>query len=59
MTEHHELTGSEVARRLLDDWSAAEQKLVRVMPTEYKRVLLAREKQAAEKAASAQKKEVA
>jgi glutamate synthase domain-containing protein 3 len=55
--EHFELTGSDAARRLLDDWQAAEKQLVRVMPLEYKRVLLARE-QAAKKAA-AQTKEVA
>jgi glutamate synthase domain-containing protein 3 len=57
MTEHFELTGSDVARRLLDDWQAAEKQLVRVMPLEYKRVLLAREQAAAE--AAAQTKEVA
>ncbi|MCA9533427.1 MAG: glutamate synthase subunit alpha, partial [Myxococcales bacterium] len=57
ITEHHELTGSEVARRLLDNWQAAEKQLVRVMPLEYKRVLLAREKAAAQ--AAAQTKEVA
>ncbi|MEZ4329207.1 MAG: glutamate synthase large subunit [Polyangiales bacterium] len=59
IAEHFELTGSEVARRLLDDWQAAEKQLVRVMPLEYKRVLQARAEQAATLAAAAQTKEVA
>ena len=36
--EHHELTGSEVAQRVIENWQDATKKLVRVMPTEYKRV---------------------
>jgi glutamate synthase domain-containing protein 3 len=57
--EHFEMTGSEVARRLLDDWKAAEKQLVRVMPLEYKRVLQERADQAAADAALAMQKEVA
>jgi glutamate synthase domain-containing protein 2/glutamate synthase domain-containing protein 1/glutamate synthase domain-containing protein 3 len=37
--EHHERTGSMVAHRLLDDWQAALNKLVKVMPHDYKRAL--------------------
>jgi glutamate synthase (NADPH/NADH) large chain len=39
---HHELTGSEVAARLLADWSQALTEFVKVMPTDYKRVLESR-----------------
>jgi glutamate synthase domain-containing protein 3 len=47
--EHRQRTGSQVARRLLDDWDQALGRFVKVMPTDYKRVLeeLAREEQAA------------
>jgi glutamate synthase (NADPH/NADH) large chain len=38
--KHHEYTGSTVARRLLDDWEQSLQQFVKVMPTDYKRVLL-------------------
>ena len=48
-----------MARRLLDDWKAAEKQLVRVMPLEYKRVLQERADQAAADAALAMQKEVA
>ena len=36
---HHQLTGSEVASRILDDWTAFLDDCVKVMPTDYKRVL--------------------
>jgi glutamate synthase domain-containing protein 3 len=36
---HAEYTGSTVARKLLDDWSATAPKFVKVFPREYKRVL--------------------
>ena len=37
--EHRDRTGSTVAARLLEDWDAARGKLVKVFPTDYKRVL--------------------
>jgi glutamate synthase (NADPH/NADH) large chain/glutamate synthase (ferredoxin) len=37
--EHLERTGSEVARRILDDWDEASSKFVKVFPADYKRVL--------------------
>jgi glutamate synthase domain-containing protein 3 len=37
--EHLECTGSAVAERLLQDWDATVQTFVKVMPTDYKRVL--------------------
>ena len=37
--EHREATGSPVAERLLADWDAALARFVKVMPTDYKRVL--------------------
>ncbi len=36
---HHRLTGSTVAESLLTDWPAALDRFVKVMPTDYKRVL--------------------
>ena len=36
---HFKHTGSTRARALLDDWSAARSKFVKVFPTEYKRAL--------------------
>ena len=36
---HFKYTGSTRARALLDDWSAARSKFVKVFPTEYKRAL--------------------
>jgi len=38
---HLEETESAVARRLLDDWTEALERFVKVMPTDYKRVLIA------------------
>jgi glutamate synthase (NADPH/NADH) large chain len=37
--EHHERTGSHKAHELLDHWAAVERKFVKVMPSEYRRVL--------------------
>jgi glutamate synthase (NADPH/NADH) large chain/glutamate synthase (ferredoxin) len=37
--EHLERTGSEVARRILDDWDEMSSKFVKVFPVDYKRVL--------------------
>jgi glutamate synthase (NADPH/NADH) large chain/glutamate synthase (ferredoxin) len=37
--EHRERTGSTVAARLLDDWQATLNKIVKVMPHDYKRAL--------------------
>jgi glutamate synthase domain-containing protein 2/glutamate synthase domain-containing protein 1/glutamate synthase domain-containing protein 3 len=39
VAEHAERTGSEVARRLLDDWTTALRSFVKVFPADYKRVL--------------------
>jgi glutamate synthase (NADPH/NADH) large chain len=39
---HLRYTGSEVAARVLDDWESSLGKFVKVMPTDYKRVLEAR-----------------
>jgi glutamate synthase (NADPH/NADH) large chain len=50
--KHLEYTGSAVAKRVLDDWSTSLTKFVKVMPTDYKRVL-------AELAAAAAKKKPA
>jgi glutamate synthase domain-containing protein 3 len=37
--QHRDLTGSEVARRLVDAWSAEVSNFRKVMPRDYKRVL--------------------
>ncbi|MCB0863966.1 MAG: glutamate synthase subunit alpha, partial [Solirubrobacterales bacterium] len=37
--EHFERTGSEVARRIIDDWDEMSAKFVKVFPADYKRVL--------------------
>jgi len=47
MEQHLEYTGSEVAKRLLADWSASLGQFVKVMPTDYKRVLEEQKKKAA------------
>jgi glutamate synthase (NADPH/NADH) large chain len=39
LERHVEYTGSTVAQRLLADWPAAAKKFVKVMPTDYRRVL--------------------
>ncbi len=36
---HHEYTGSTVAARILDEWPSSLRQFVKVMPTDYKRVL--------------------
>ncbi|MGN6161950.1 MAG: glutamate synthase large subunit, partial [Marmoricola sp.] len=40
---HHEETGSEIAAELLSDWSESLKRFTEVMPSDYKRVLEARE----------------
>ncbi|MCK4705119.1 MAG: glutamate synthase, partial [Gammaproteobacteria bacterium] len=48
MIENHlKYTGSEVAERLLGDWDGALSQFVKVMPTDYKRVLEEQKKKAA------------
>ena len=37
--KHHAYTGSQVAETLLGDWSKAQSAFIKVMPTDYKRVL--------------------
>jgi glutamate synthase domain-containing protein 3 len=44
ITQHAELTGSTVAKRVIDSWSDVLPKFVKVMPTDYKRVLAERRK---------------
>ncbi len=39
LVRHHQYTGSEVAHRLLDEWDDVRGSFVRVMPTEYRKVL--------------------
>jgi glutamate synthase domain-containing protein 3 len=40
---HYKYTGSPVAQRLIDDWPrTVRKKFVKVMPTDYKRVLVER-----------------
>ena len=39
VTRHHQYTGSAVAERLLADWDNAARHFVKVMPTEYRKVL--------------------
>jgi glutamate synthase (NADPH/NADH) large chain len=47
VSKHAELTGSTVAKDLIKDWKSSIQKFVKVMPTDYKRVLLEQAKEAA------------
>jgi glutamate synthase (NADPH/NADH) large chain len=42
IARHHAETGSAVAARLLADWEAAAGRFTKIMPTDYKRVLIAR-----------------
>jgi glutamate synthase (NADPH/NADH) large chain len=51
VSKHAELTGSSVAKDLLKDWKSSIRKFVKVMPTDYKRVLLEQAKEAAAKPA--------
>ena len=37
--EHHQLTGSAIAAAVLEDWPSKVSEFVKVMPTDYKRVL--------------------
>ena len=37
--KHEQYTGSGVARQILDNWSSELHRFVKVMPTDYKRVL--------------------
>jgi glutamate synthase (NADPH) large chain len=39
LEDHNRWTGSKRARELLDDWSTARAKFVKVFPIEYKRAL--------------------
>jgi glutamate synthase (NADPH/NADH) large chain len=41
---HHEYTGSTVAARILDEWPSSLSQFVKVMPTDYKRVLAERKR---------------
>jgi glutamate synthase (NADPH) large chain len=41
---HREYTASPVAARILDDWPMSLQQFVKVMPTDYKRVLAERKR---------------
>ena len=47
ITRHHQYTGSPVAQRLLDDWDTSLGQFIKVMPTDYKRVLEEMKKQQA------------
>ncbi len=44
---HQQYTGSEIAQRLLEDWDGTLSQFVKVMPTDYKRVLEEQKKKAA------------
>ena len=48
VSQHVELTGSTVGRRVLDEWGAYRGQFVKVMPRDYKRVLRAEAKARAE-----------
>jgi glutamate synthase domain-containing protein 3 len=39
ITNHGNYTESTVAKQILDNWEAESQKFLKVMPTDYKRVL--------------------
>jgi glutamate synthase (NADPH/NADH) large chain len=45
VANHHDYTGSEVAERLLANWQQSLSEFVKVMPTDYKRVLQERKQQ--------------
>ncbi len=40
VTNHHKYTGSEIAKKILSNWEEEIKHFVKVMPTDYKRVLL-------------------
>jgi glutamate synthase (ferredoxin) len=42
--KHLEYTGSGLARRILDDWDARSRRFFKVVPKDYKRMMLAIEK---------------
>ena len=42
--KHLRYTGSTVAKRVLDDWAATQERFIKVMPRDYKRVLEERER---------------
>lgn len=46
--KHHGYTGSEVAEKVLKSWELASRQFVKVMPRDYKRVLLMRARREAE-----------
>ena len=48
ISRHQEYTGSEVAGNILADWDVSLKKFVKVMPTDYKRVLLKRKAESLE-----------
>ena len=48
LRRHLEYTGSSVAARVLDDWEECREQFVKVMPRDYKRVLQARARAAAD-----------
>jgi glutamate synthase (NADPH/NADH) large chain len=48
LARHVEVTQSDVARKILDDWKRYQSRFIKVMPTDYKRVLAAIEKARAE-----------
>jgi glutamate synthase (NADPH/NADH) large chain len=48
LDRHVEYTGSTVAARLLEGWDAARAKFVKVIPRDYKRVLVAEARARAE-----------
>jgi glutamate synthase domain-containing protein 2/glutamate synthase domain-containing protein 1/glutamate synthase domain-containing protein 3 len=45
---HHELTGSPVAKRVMDEWLALRPKFVKIMPRDYKRALARLQREEAE-----------
>jgi glutamate synthase (ferredoxin) len=47
ISRHAELTGSERAKQILDNWTQFREKLVKVMPLDYRRVLAEKKEQAA------------
>ena len=47
LIQHSGYTGSTVASEILNSWETAQKKFVKVMPVDYRRVLLERKKAAA------------
>ena len=48
LTQHVELTGSTVGRQILNEWDSYRYQLIKIMPRDYKRVLMAEAKARAE-----------